>query len=178
MDVAQQTSKQIAVDTQQVGMSAELVGTWSCYNGLMQQERWAIDNSALQIPNAPAWAGGCEQQDSIIGFVPTSSQCDIRWLATDEKYSSGIAGRFASGLSRLVLNDDLTGTIQLGLLRDLFDGGGDRYVDPVAITWNMSGYQFTLDGTPMHRIAFEVSQGNEFFSYYSDDENRTTCQRN
>ena len=164
--------------SQQSGLAAELVGTWSCYTGIMtKQDDWTVNNSDYAIEGVPALVAGCSQWCSIRSYPLTVSQCDIRWQSTYEASSSGIAAQFEYHLSRLVLNDDLSGTIQKGLYRNLYDGTGDRFVDPVAITWSLSGYLFTLDSIAKHRVAFEAWQGNEFFSYYDNDENRTTCQK-
>jgi len=160
---------------QQTGMAAELVGEWNCYSGIIAQEEWAIDNSANQLPSVPALAGGCVQFSSIRSYPLDVSQCDIKWQAA-YLTSSHELGQLDYHLSRLVLNDDLSGTVQRGYVQD-YSGVASGYVDPVNISWRLNGFQFYIDGSPLHRIAFETWNGNEYFSYYNNDENRTTCKR-
>ena len=156
---------------QQTGIAAELVGEWNCYSGIVAQERWTINDSNA----SPAFVGGCVQSSSIRSYPLTNSQCDIKWQALYLASSHGL-GQLESHLSRLVLNDNLSGTLQSGYIRDS-SGLSSGYVDPEPITWRLDGFQFYINGSPKHRIAFETWDGNEYFSYYGDDEHRTTCKK-
>lgn len=160
----------------QTGIASELVGAWQCYVGIMrpQDSSWLINNQNNQIEGAPAWVGGCAQWESVRRYPLEFSQCDVDWNATFTAYSH-TEGQLETHLLRLVLNDNLTGTVQRGVIRN-YSTGLSRYLDPKNITWEVNGFELSIDNIPVHRLAFERYNGTDYFSYYSNDENRITCR--
>lgn len=158
----------------ETALRAHIAGRWVCNTSFMEPqifESQALQNGFLD--------NGCEANPSRRGL--TYSTCNIRWVL--------------GGLNETRVNlEDQTATYQTQKSTIQFDFSGvyqsfgHSFVPGGTLvdenpsetgSWNLtnSGYQFWLNGEAQHRLAFEVVDGTELFSYYRKDESRITCER-
>ncbi len=157
----------------QDAIRAHLVGTWSCNSRFLEPQ--VFNSQAVQNGY---FDNGCTANPSRRGI--TGSTCDVFWISgnffTSYVHTDGRSGQTETQSAGYVFKEN--GSYDLLANHTV---GGD-FITTLSRTgnWNLgsNGHQLVIDGSPKSRIAFEVFNDVEYFSWYSSDESRVTCKKN